>query len=705
MAAFFAMASAFGCNVYEEPQEMVQEEEHVWRITLGLPDSDPETRLTYEEVDVNGRKAMKTLWEKDDVIWANGTPGDKNYIYKFELEKGEGTSIGVFKCTASSTERLPNYLSTNAWTIYYSEADICSDQDYLDFSYSGQVQNGNGSLEHLGKKHSLRLKCSPDGSYKVFDNAFIDLSGEEVDESACMKFNLKGLPEIVPTEIELHYYKASGASSSCFHSYNYLDTYWAGAEAHPTTNSKMNLKLEGFTRTSDITAYMMMSNYAFNVENGGHFRVYVRAADGSRYYCDKAIGRDAVLKGGRLHSITCTSWNKIEATADGFDDPENGIKVLQTASKGKGTDIVIMGDGFAKDKFDGTYEAVMKKAYNDFFSVEPYASLKDYFNVYYINAVSEDNHDAEPYFDRYGNQNGAINGSATTIFNTRFTPGATTITGENEMAVEYAKQAILYKGGAADEDEAEYRANRALIMVMVNVRCHAGTCNLVWTLNEDYGNSYSVAYSALGNSDEQGRWTTIHEAGGHGFGKLGDEYGGYVYTSWNTGIWNTLREQHSFGVNRNLNEYWTPEEAQKWSGNISWGYTTVDNVYWSKLISAGYDSSEGLGLYEGGNGFNHLYCRPTANSIMRNQFADDGRFFNAISRWAIWYRLMRLTESTDAADFNSSLNEFLNFDSTISIDNVSAVTRSTSAPEGMLPLAPPVMIQGRWVNGKLVIVE
>ena len=90
---------------------------------------------------------------------------------------------------------------------------------------------------------------------------------------------------------------------------------------------------------------------------------------------------------------------------------------------------------------------------------------------------------------------------------------------------------------------------------------------------------------------------------------------------------------------------------------------------------------------------------------MRNQFADDGRFFNAISRWAIWYRLMRLTESTDAADFNSSLNEFLNFDSTISIDNVSAVTRSTSAPEGMLPLAPPVMIQGRWVNGKLVIVE
>ena len=179
MAAFFAMASAFGCNVYEEPQEMVQEEEHVWRITLGLPDSDPETRLTYEEVDVNGRKAMKTLWEKDDVIWANGTPGDKNYIYKFELEKGEGTSIGVFKCTASSTGRLPNYLSTNAWTIYFPGSRIQGEQDYLDISYSDQVQTGDNNTGHL--LHNRRQHTGPLVHQEPFATDGADRHGKMTD--------------------------------------------------------------------------------------------------------------------------------------------------------------------------------------------------------------------------------------------------------------------------------------------------------------------------------------------------------------------------------------------------------------------------------------------------------------------------------------------------------------------------------------------
>lgn len=140
---------------------------------------------------------------------------------------------------------------------------------------------------------------------------------------------------------------------------------------------------------------------------------------------------------------------------------------------------------------DGTYAEIMTKAYDDFFSVEPYRSLKDYFNVYYINADSKDNHDAEPYFGVGGAQNGAVNGSATTVFNTGFTPGTTSITGDDSMALEYAMQAIRTKGGkngtaCTDENEVSYRANRALMIVMVNVQCHAGTCSLVWTTGSDY---------------------------------------------------------------------------------------------------------------------------------------------------------------------------------------------------------------------------
>ena len=543
----------------------------------------------------------------------------------------------------------------------------------------------------------------------------IDLSGEDLEESSCMKFNLKGLPAAVPAEIELSYSAPTGGTSSCFSIHNRLDSWWTGNHSsNNTTSSKIKLTLEDFTATSDITAYMMMSNYPVNLQNGGTLRVTVRMEDGRYYYCDKALSKNTTLHGGRLHTITCTSWTEKQVSnIDGFDNPEDGVQVLQEATVGNGTDIIIMGDGFAADQFGkgGNYEKVMLKAYEDFFSIEPYRSLKHYFNVYYINAVSDENHDAEPYFDSWGAQNGAVNGSASTVFSTQFTPGATTITGDNTAALEYAMQALRakgWKGGTEciDEQEVSVRANQSLMMVMTNVHCHAGTCNMVWTYGSDYGNAYSIAYTALGNNDdEQCRWTTIHEAGGHGFGKLADEYGGYRYTSFNTSIWYNLRNNHSYGVSRNINEHWTEEEAAGWNG-FDWPYTTSSNVYWSELLNEdlGYVTSESLGIYKGANTLEHMFCRATPNSIMRNQFADDGRFFNAISRWAIWYRLMKLTGSTSAPDFKSSLDEFLAFDRTITVDT-DARTRSISHDPGMLPLAPPVQIEGRWEDGRLIIVE
>jgi len=704
MAVLCMAATAFGCTKAEDESPVTdRQEEEILRITLSLPGSEPDTRLSYEEVDFNGRKAVKTLWEEGDKIYANASPGDTRYVYVMDLVDGKGTSTGTFECQGE----LPQHMNSNAWTIYYSETGVQSDQRFFNVSYTGQVQKGNGSMEHLGDRHTLRLVCTDENTFVVFNNSFINLYGENVEESSCMKFNLSGLPSIVPTEIELQSFNASGSASTCFHEYNYLKTYWTGASPNSTTSSSMTLKLEDFDATTSVTAYMMMSNYPATVEKGGKFRVYVRDSEGNRYYCDKPINRNAVLDGGKLHSITCSSWTKIEKTADGFDDPENGIVVLQEATKGNGTDIVIMGDGFDKELFDGTYDSVMRTAYNNFFSVEPYRSLQDYFNVYYINAVSQDRHDAEPYYDAYGNQNGAINGSAVTVFGTRFTPGATTLAGNDSRAVEYAKQAILKKGKASNEAEAETRANKALIMVMVNVKCHAGTCYSVWTYGSDYGDAYSVAYTALGNNEAHGKWTMIHEAGGHGFGKLADEYGGRVITSFNTGSWNELKSNHDYGIYRNVDKYWTAvEEADGWSSNLSNTYTDESNVYWAELLdeSYGYKADENLGIYRGGFTYDNLYCRPTDNSVMRSQFMGWGGFFNAISRWAIWYRLMKLTGSTSAPDFKSSLDEFIAFDKTLTIEKNPEyiTTKSDENVDGYLPLAPPVLIEGRWVDGKLI---
>lgn len=81
------------------------------------------------------------------------------------------------------------------------------------------------------------------------------------------------------------------------------------------------------------------------------------------------------------------------------------------------------------------------------------------------------------------------------------------------------------------------------------------------------------------------------------------------------------------------------------------------------------------------------------NSVMRSQFQENGQFFNAISRWAIWYRLMKLTGSTNAGNFKSSLDEFIVFDNTLTIEMDSSMLTRSSDAEDLLPLAPPIIIK------------
>ncbi len=690
-------------------------------ITAGLNSDNIETKLSYEEVSVSGRKSIKTFWSEGDELTANASPSSRKNAYKFHLIEGAGTGTGVFECTSYPNGYAPGNFTSNAWTMYYP-GNIENDTDFLNFRYSGQVQTGNNSLEHLKDYHSIRLTLYNGTDRTAFNTSYIDFSGNDFEESGCMKFNIKELPSgIIPTKITLSYI-SSDRWSSVFSEYNTLHSYFGDMPPKNITTNSLSLNLEGFGETSSVTAYMMLSNADINVSRGGRFKVMIDAADGSKYSCVKPISSDVTLKGGRLHSITCTEW-KEESRIDGFYNPDKGIFILQEAEIGNGTDIIIMGDGFAESEAhfgaNGDYETIMKQAYDDFFSIEPYKSLKPYFNVYYINAVSEDDHDAIPYKDKYGNQNGATQGSANTVFSTSFSEGSTHISGDINTVIQYAAQAIRTKGGkggtpVTDEDEVYERAYKSLSMVMINVPCYAGTCNLSWSIDaeNDFGNSYSVAFTSLGNSLEKRRLTTIHEAGGHGFGKLADEYGGTTITSISdNSMWIELEGMHSYGVNRNINQY----NSDKSSSSViiyfpSLDFTSSENVYWSDLLKPpyNYSATEGLGFYEGADTYENLFCRPTENSVMRSQFGKNGQFFNAISRWAIWYRLMRLTGGTAAGQFKESLEEFARFDSTIEINYDGTLTRTAEdfvTEDNFVPTAPPVMIKGRWENGRFITID
>ena len=325
--------------------ENTQEEQQVLTLVATLPDADAESRLAYVSM---GGKSFKTFWESDDQLVANGIPSNENYVYVFNLSEGAGTSIGTFECSGSIN------VNTNAWTVYYPGSKIQGEQDFFDFSYLGQVQSGNNNYDHIADYHSLRLKLGDGGdNYFGFATTYIDFSSESVEQSACMRFQLSGFETaIVPKKIELMYADPNGNYQSCFHTYNYLNGWWTGATPHGETTTALSLDLADFEATSNITAYMMMSNYPVSLQQGGKLRVYVTTEDGKRYYCDKEISADTTLEGGLMHRITCRSWTEeIVSTYDAMYYPEGNIFVLQEATAGNGTDIIIMGDGLSESHF------------------------------------------------------------------------------------------------------------------------------------------------------------------------------------------------------------------------------------------------------------------------------------------------------------------------------------------------------------------
>lgn len=703
---FIALFFLCGCSVNEP-------ETHRILIRFALPGSEPETRLFYEKTEIEGREAIMTKWSEGDVIALSPNPGISGKTTLFELVDGVGTTSGVFAYDTDSYNS--GGWSSSLWTVYYPGDKIQSDYDFFNFSYSGQIQKGNGNIDHISDYHTLMVRAAELGHNVGFSEDMVDITAENVEESSCMKLKLENLPEIIPVEVSLSYITPNQGITPFFYIYNRAGSWWTSD--YPPKDDKtetMILKLEDFEATSDITAYMMLSNGPLYVKSGGSFRIVVTASDSTSYECRKRINRDAELKGGRLHSITASAWSLVGEESGGDDPgelpddvPEGKAFLLQEAKVKKGADIVLMGDGFNIYDFGGDnfYRQTILEAYEDIFSVEPFASLRDYFNVYYINAVSADRHDALPYYDVYGNQNGATNGVASTIFKTQFRPGQTYISGDSNGILDFAAQAIRKKGGCGgtecSENEAISRAHKALTIVMVNVPCYAGTCLMAWA-GSDYGNAYSIAYVPLCNYPMQRKWTLIHEACGHGFGKLADEYGRDYIGGFDTGVWQNLRDTHGAGINRNVNEYWTEIEMKDgWS--FSWEETTEENVYWSDLLKPEYDyrQSEGLGMFRGGYTYANLFCRSTENSVMRHQFDHNGQYFNAISRWTIWFRLMRLTGETSAPDFHSTLDDFLTFDENIVID-YSPESKSGYVESYHEPLAAPVYIKGHWEGPEFV---
>lgn len=310
------------------------------------------------------------------------------------------------------------------------------------------------------------------------------------------------------------------------------------------------------------------------------------------------------------------------------------VKLLQKASEGNGIDIVLMGDGYSDRLIDdGTYDRVMNSAMEAFFSEEPYKSHRELFNVYAVTAVSP--HEA------------FIDGCITALDG--FFGEGTHVGGDDSAAMSYALNAV---GTSA-------RLNNSTIIVMMNSPAYAGTCYMYYpdrnSANTDYSQGLSVSYFPVGVDNVALTQVLTHEACGHGFAKLADEYAYYEYgEAPYSEISSTMSLQEN-GWFMNVDFFDDPEM-------ILWAHFLADTRY----------KYDGLGIFEGGMTYWTGVWRPTENSIMRHN--TDG--FNAPSRERIYYRIHKLAYGDS---WQYDYETFVQFD---------AVSRKTSrsAAQSVEPL-------------------
>lgn len=325
------------------------------------------------------------------------------------------------------------------------------------------------------------------------------------------------------------------------------------------------------------------------------------------------------------------------------------VDTLQTATAGNGIDIVFIGDAYSDRQIaDSTYYNDLKYLYENLFTEEPYKSYKEMFNVLIVNVVSPT--------EGYEHGSTALGG----FF------GEGTYVGGNDLAViEYAKHAI-----------SEEQLDESMIVVAMNSNRYAGTCYMYYPeySNNDYGAGLSISYFPKGGNAETFAQLLHHEALGHGFAKLEDEY---AYES------NGQVPVSTVDLHKEQQTNWG------WWKNIDFTNDST-TIRWSRLLLDERYHYDGLGAFEGGLTYWTGVWRPTENSIMR----DNTGGFNAPSREAIYYRIHKLAYGED---WEYDYEKFVEWDAkNRKMAESPLPLPSRDKIENYIPTHPPVIKQMSW---------
>jgi len=322
-------------------------------------------------------------------------------------------------------------------------------------------------------------------------------------------------------------------------------------------------------------------------------------------------------------------------TLPGTELTDESYYQYRSCSKGPGINLVLMGDGYTANQLasGGKYETDMWSAVDAFFAIEPYTTYQDYFNVYIIGAVSKD-------------QGIGTGGTARdTKFKAYHTSGSSMYASNIDLCFTLAETIP----GVNCFDSA--------IILIANSTQFGGTCHTEYWSPPGKGRSVAICPS---NPNGASLVPIVqHEAGGHGFGRLADEYWTNGETIDQEGK-NYLLMWQNLGYDRNVSIINNPEDVS-WSSFIK-----NQTKYWM------------VGTYQGAYQYQFGVWRSENHSCMR----ENDPYFNAPSRALIVERIKNLADEPFSIEWFMSNDHFTPY----ARNNTYSMEKQLMQP----PLPPPV---------------
>ncbi|MBO5821337.1 MAG: leucine-rich repeat protein, partial [Alistipes sp.] len=509
-----------------------------------------------------------------EVVATPAKPANNEIWYTTTDGNQAGLKTQSFNVSVTSHERRDD-----KWVVTFSGA----------LTTIGMEHSSTGAFENSSNLVSIAL---PDSVTKVYDYTFYEccnLQSVELSNNLQLIGYMAFYNCISLTEITLPA-SVTNIDVAAFYDCRNLTRVNSLATTPPALGDDVF--------TSDVTIYVPESAIGAYIQNKSWSKYNIATLSGE--------GTDDA----EMYAPNDPNYNSTDYSANGQ------YVTLQSATDGNGIDVVLMGDGYSdRQVASGRYEADMRKAMEVFFSKEPFTSFRYLFNVYMVMCVSK----------REGCSNDYVYGE--TALNCKIKSDGISVSADTGDVYSHAKEVF-------GEQKYEYndgpRIDESTLIVIMNSNAYAGVCYMSQpksNTTKSYGNGSSLSFFSLCGNDELFANLLIHEACGHGFAKLGDEY----FSSGNGAI--------------NNRGYYEMKDFEQWGWYKNVDSTigeplTTQTIKWRHFLTD-YRYADLVGIYEGAYTFAKNAYRPSEDSIMRHVRGSDGEF-NAPSREAIYYRIHKL---------------------------------------------------------------